>query len=222
MLSESKRLFIGIGLVYQCQNLSASHFRPEHAGPHCRACRFFSVFSRNNVMIFIVALWETVPYQFWTSRRMAVGKNKGLKIGGKKGAKKKIVDPFTRKDWWVVGPDIVRLMSLEWPSTFRWLSWTSRFCFWNLIFILFAGGWNRNRIVISALCCTKLNRLASDHLCQPISMFCISILQRHFIMLMAIRGCGAGPILTGCGSCVWLRLKKITNLNNKWYSFDNK
>merc|ERR1711879_234616 len=30
----------------------------------------------------------------------AVGKNKGLKIGGKKGAKKKIVDPFTRKDWY--------------------------------------------------------------------------------------------------------------------------
>ena len=63
MLSESKRFFIGIGLVYQCQNLSASHFRPEHAGPHCRACRFFSVFSRNNVMIFIVSLWETVPYR---------------------------------------------------------------------------------------------------------------------------------------------------------------
>ena len=103
MLSESKRFFIGIGLVYQCQNLSASHFRPEHAGPHCRACRFFSVFSRNNVMIFIVSLWETVPYHFWISRRMAVGKNKGLKIGGKKGAKKKIVDPFTRKDWWVGG-----------------------------------------------------------------------------------------------------------------------
>ena len=33
---------------------------------------------------------------------MAVGKNKGLKIGGKKGVKKKIVDPFTRKDWYVV------------------------------------------------------------------------------------------------------------------------
>ena len=32
-------------------------------------------------------------------RSMAVGKNKGLKIGGKKGAKKKVVDPFTRKDW---------------------------------------------------------------------------------------------------------------------------
>merc|ERR1712002_210585 len=31
---------------------------------------------------------------------MAVGKNKGLKIGGKKGAKKKVVDPFTRKDWY--------------------------------------------------------------------------------------------------------------------------
>jgi len=31
---------------------------------------------------------------------MAVGKNKGLKIGGKKGAKKKVIDPFTRKDWY--------------------------------------------------------------------------------------------------------------------------
>lgn len=31
---------------------------------------------------------------------MAVGKNKGLKIGGKKGAKKKIIDPFTRKEWY--------------------------------------------------------------------------------------------------------------------------
>ena len=30
---------------------------------------------------------------------MAVGKNKGLKIGGKKGAKKKVIDPFTRKEW---------------------------------------------------------------------------------------------------------------------------
>jgi len=40
---------------------------------------------------------------------MAVGKNKGLKIGGKKGAKKKIIDPFTRKDWY----------DIKAPSTFK-------------------------------------------------------------------------------------------------------
>merc|ERR1712123_150283 len=41
---------------------------------------------------------------------MAVGKNRGLKIGGKKGAKKKIIDPFTRKDWYdIKAPSVFKV-----------------------------------------------------------------------------------------------------------------
>merc|ERR1712241_154360 len=40
----------------------------------------------------------------------AVGKNKGLKIGGKKGAKKKVIDPFTRKDWYdIKAPSVFKV-----------------------------------------------------------------------------------------------------------------
>lgn len=45
---------------------------------------------------------KTISFFLYHQRacNMAVGKNKGLSKGIKKGSKKKVIDPFSRKDWY--------------------------------------------------------------------------------------------------------------------------
>ncbi|XP_034883288.1 40S ribosomal protein S3a-like [Mirounga leonina] len=51
---------------------------------------------------------------------MAVGKNKHLTKGGKQGAKKKVVDPFSKKDWYdVKAPAMFNIRSIEKTSVTR-------------------------------------------------------------------------------------------------------